>query len=68
MSIFDAAITSLSGGDDSAPESFIAYWQRTSQKGKPRTADHISVQTLAGLDAAPYRLGRPPVFGVSGLR
>ena len=65
MSVFDSAISSLGGADDSAPESFINYWERTGQRGRPRTADHISVQTLAGLDAAlarqrlfPFRLGR----------
>ncbi len=65
MSVFDSAISSLAGADDSAPESFINYWERTGQRGRPRTADHISVQTLAGLDAAlarqrlfPFRLGR----------
>ena len=47
MSVFDAAITSLGCADDSCPESFISYWQRTGHKDKPRTAEHISVQTLA---------------------
>ena len=41
------------------------YWKRSGHTGKPRTADHISVQNLAGLapelieaNAFPFRLGK----------
>ncbi len=65
MSVFAMALSEIEGHLDSTPESFMDYWKRSGHTGKPRTADHISVQNLAGLapelieaNAFPFRLGK----------